>query len=63
MATAHVRAVDRCANVACENRGHEGSFSTVTVKDHSPIAGAPARPIVLLLCTPCGAAVGAGARA
>lgn len=45
-----MRHIDRCANLVCPNRAHEGGFATVTTSEN--VVGG-CRPFVLVLCGSC----------
>lgn len=46
--------VDRCANLTCPNRAHQGSFAIVATEDN--VVGGH-RPLELVLCAPCASAL------
>ena len=48
--------IDRCANLACPNRAHEGQF--VLAQTPTPVVGGH-RPLAFMLCAPCAHALAA----
>lgn len=54
MANLEMQHLDRCTNRMCPNRAHEGGFAAVTTRGN--VVGGH-RPLVLLLCAPCAAAL------
>lgn len=52
------RNLDRCANLQCPNRAHEGLFTILDV-DVDVLQGRNSNPrgISLVLCAPCGSAL------